>query len=183
MRIAQEFDNFLEVFLGLVDAGDVLKGKPPVRLGQEFRLGLAKSHGFAASALHLPGKKDPDTEDGNQRQPIDEKRHQPIGVFRRRLGRDRHVFLIKALDQRRVVWRVGRKGAIVGEMTADLVARDRDLADMALVDLVQKLAKGDVLRRNPLSGVLKQHDERNDEQDNDYPKGEIPEVRIHLHSR
>jgi hypothetical protein len=43
--------------------------------------------------------------------------------------------------------------------------------------------KGDVLRRHPLSRILKQHDERDDEQDNDHPKGEIPEVRIHLRSR
>jgi hypothetical protein len=68
-------------------------------------------------------------------------------------------------------------------MTSDLVACDRDLADMALVNFVQKLAKGDILRRNPLPRVLKQHDERNDEQDNDHPKGEIPEIRIHLRSR
>jgi hypothetical protein len=30
---------------------------------------------------------------------------------------------------------------------------------------------------------LKQHDNRNDEQDYDYPKCKIPEIRIHLRSR
>ena len=54
---------------------------------------------------------------------------------------------------------------------------------MALINLVQKLAEGDVLRRHPLPRVLKQHDERDDEQDYDYPKGKIPEIRIHLRSR
>src|ERR1019366_3791122 len=51
------------------------------------------------------------------------------------------------------------------------------------IDLVQELAEGDVLRRHPLPRVLKQHDQRNDEQDYDYPKCKIPEIRIHLRSR
>src|SRR2546430_17566776 len=65
-------------------------------------------------------------------------------------------------------------------MAGDLIARDRALAHMALVNLIQKLAEGDILRRHPLAGALKQHDERNDEQDNDYPKREIPEIWTHL---
>src|SRR5208337_1786974 len=183
LRITQEFDDFLEVFLGLVDAGDVFKRHPPMRLGQELCLGFAKSHGFAPGPLHLPRQKDPNPDDGDQRQPVDEQRHQPIGAFRRRLGRDGHILFIEALDQRRVVWGIGRKGPVVGEMAGDLIARDRNLADMALINLVQELAEGDVLRRHPLARVLKQHHKRNDEQDYDHPKHKIPEIRIHLRSR
>jgi hypothetical protein len=87
------------------------------------------------------------------------------------------------LNQRRVIWRIGGESPVVSEMAGDLIARDRHLADMALVNLIQKLAEGDILRRHPLARVLKQHDERNDEQDNDYPKREIPEIWIHLRSR
>jgi hypothetical protein len=53
---------------------------------------------------------------------------------------------------------------------------------MALINFVQELAEGDVLRRHPLSRALKQHDARNDKQDYDYPKCKIPEIRIHLRS-
>ena len=67
-------------------------------------------------------------------------------------------------------------------MPGNLIAGDRHLADVALVNFVQKLAEGDVLRRHPLPRILKQHDERDDEQDYDYPKGKIPEIRIHLRS-
>ena len=183
LRIAQEFDDLLEVLLGLVDAGDVLKGDPPMRLGQELGAGLAEADRLAAGPLHLPRQKNPHPDDGDQRQPVDEQRHQPIGAFRRRLGRDGHILFIEALDQRRVVWRIGRKGPVVGEMAGDLIARDRNLADMALINLVQELAEGDVLRRHPLARVLKQHHERNDEQDYDHPKCKIPEIRIHLRSR
>jgi hypothetical protein len=65
-------------------------------------------------------------------------------------------------------------------MAGDLTARDRNLANMALIDFVQKLTEGDVLRGNPLPRALKQHDDRNDEQDYDHPKCKIPEIRIHL---
>ena len=102
-----------------------------MRLGQELCLGLAQPHGCASGALHSPGQKDPDPDDSEQRQPVDEQRHQPIGAFRRRLGRDGNILFIEALDQRRVVWGIGRKGPVVGEMASDLVACDRNLADMA----------------------------------------------------
>ena len=59
LRVTQEFDNLLQVLLGLVDAGDVLERHPPLRLGQELRFRLAKSHRLAGAALHLPGHIDP----------------------------------------------------------------------------------------------------------------------------
>ena len=34
LRIAQEFDDLLEIFLGFVDAGDILEGDAAMRLGQ-----------------------------------------------------------------------------------------------------------------------------------------------------
>src|SRR4051794_11320533 len=67
-------------------------------------------------------------------------------------------------------------------MAGYLRARDRHFADVALVNLVQQLAEGYVLRRYSLPGVLKQHDERNDEQEYDYPKCKVPEIWIHLRS-
>ena len=63
-----------------------------------------------------------------------------------------------------------------------IIAGDRNLADVALVNFVKKLTEGNVLRRHALPRVLKQHDERDDQQDCDYPKGKIPEIRIHLRS-
>jgi hypothetical protein len=47
LRIAQELDDLLQVFLGLVDAGDVLEGHAAMRLGQKLRLRLAEAHGLA----------------------------------------------------------------------------------------------------------------------------------------
>src|SRR5262245_20193631 len=183
LRIAQEFNNFLEIVLGLVDPRDVLESHPPLRLGKQPRFGLAKAHGLSSGALHLPGKNDPDAQKRNNRQRVDEDGHQPIRAFRRRLGRDRDILLVKRLCQRRIIRRICCESPVVGEMAAYLIARDRDLANVALVHLIQQLTEGYVLRRYSLPGILKQHDKRNDEQKYDYPKREIPEIRIHLRSR
>ena len=43
LRVAQELDDLLQVFLGLVDAGDVLEGDAAMRLGQQLRLRLAEA--------------------------------------------------------------------------------------------------------------------------------------------
>jgi hypothetical protein len=67
-------------------------------------------------------------------------------------------------------------------MPGNLIAGDRHLADVTLVNFVKKLTEGNVLRRHALPRVLKQHNERDDQQDCDYPKGKIPEIRIHLRS-
>ena len=48
LRIAQELDDLLQVFLGLVDAGDVLEGDAAMRFGEQLGLGLAEAHGAAA---------------------------------------------------------------------------------------------------------------------------------------
>ncbi len=180
LRIAQKLDDLLQIFLGLVDAGDILERDAAMRLRQQFRLGLAEAHGLPAGPLHLPGQEDPDAEEGEQRQAVDEKRHEPAVAVRRRLGRDRHVLLVERLHQRRIVRRIGREGTVIGKMTVDLIAGDRHFPNMALIDLVQELAEGDVLRRRPLSRVLEQHDQRNDKQEYDHPKCKIPEIRIHL---
>ena len=71
LRIAQELDDFLEVFLGLVDAGDVLEGDAAMRLGQQLGLRLAEAHRAAGAALHLAHEEDPDAEDQDHRQPAE----------------------------------------------------------------------------------------------------------------
>ena len=53
--------------------------------------------------------------------------------------RSTHSFY-RDLDQRRVVGGIGREGPVVGEMASDLVAGDRDLVDVAFVNLIQRVA-------------------------------------------
>ena len=48
LRVAQELDDLLEVFLGLVDAGDILEGDAAMGLGEELGLRLAEAERLAA---------------------------------------------------------------------------------------------------------------------------------------
>ena len=78
LRVAQKFDDLLQVFLGLVDAGDVLERDAALRLGEQLGLRLAKAHRLAGAALHLPRHVDPHAEEQQQRQAVDEQRQQPV---------------------------------------------------------------------------------------------------------
>src|SRR5690606_27571944 len=53
LRVAQEFDDLLQLFLGLVDAGDIIEGHPAMLFGQQLGAGFAEAHRPAApAALH-----------------------------------------------------------------------------------------------------------------------------------
>ena len=137
--IAQEFDDLLQVELGLVDAGHVLKGDAPVRLGQKLRPRLAEAERLAAGTLHLPREKDPDTDQRHERQPGDQQRDEPRHVLGLRPRGDRNALVVEALHQARIARRIGLEAAAVGESAVDLRALDDDVAHAALIDLVEQL--------------------------------------------
>ena len=113
LRVAQELDDLLEVFLGLVDAGDVLEGDAAVGLGEQLRLRLAEAERLAARPLHLAHEEDPDGEDEEHRQPGDQHADQRLAALGRRLGGDRDAAVLEALDQVGVFRREGLEGAAV----------------------------------------------------------------------
>ena len=71
-RIAQEFDDLLQIELGLVDAGHVFEGDAAMRLGEKFGARLAKTQRLAAGALHLARQENPDADQRHERQPGDQ---------------------------------------------------------------------------------------------------------------
>ena len=76
-RIAQELDQFGDVLLGLVAAGDIGKGDVVGRLVHQPRLALAEREGAAlAAALHLAHEIDPDADQKQHRPPADQQGHE-----------------------------------------------------------------------------------------------------------
>jgi hypothetical protein len=60
LRLAQEFDDLLQLFLGLFHAGDVLERHLLLLRGMQPRAALAEAQRLVAAALHLAHHEDPE---------------------------------------------------------------------------------------------------------------------------
>ena len=69
LRVFQELDNLLQLALGLINPGHIVKGYPARFLGQHLGLGLAEAHGLAATGLHLTHNEQPDPDQEQHRKP------------------------------------------------------------------------------------------------------------------
>ena len=69
LRIAQEFDNFLKLRLGFINAGDIIKGHTALLFRQQLGAGFAETHGATTAALHLAHEENPHTNQQQHREP------------------------------------------------------------------------------------------------------------------
>ena len=177
--IAQEFDDLLQVELGLVDAGHVLKGDAAMRLGQKLGAALAEAERLAAGALHLARQENPHADQRDKRQPRNQERNEPGHILGLRTRGDIDVLVVEALHQRRIARRVGLEGLAVIVGAVDFRALNDDLAHTALIDLVKQSREGNIRRGRVLTGILEQREQRQQQQDNDDPQCEISEISVH----
>ena len=62
LRVAQEFNDFFQLFFGFINACDIIKRHTSMFLGQQFRLGFTKAHRTTFTAtLHPVHEIDPNT--------------------------------------------------------------------------------------------------------------------------
>ena len=74
LRIAQKLDNLFKLFLGLINAGYIIKGHPALLFGQQFGARFAKAHGPAATAaLHPVHKENPHPDQQKEREDCHQK--------------------------------------------------------------------------------------------------------------
>ena len=73
LGFAEELDDLLELFLGFVDAGDVLEGDLLLLHGEQAGAGLAEAHGLVAAGLHLAQEEEPEAEKKGERCDGDEQ--------------------------------------------------------------------------------------------------------------
>ena len=69
LGLAQEVDDFLQLVLRLVDAGDVLERHLLLSARRQLRLALAKRERLVAAALHLTHEEDPEADHQQDRRP------------------------------------------------------------------------------------------------------------------
>ena len=89
LRLLEELDDFLELFLRFVDAGDVLERHLLLRARRQLRLALAERERLVAAALHLAHEEDPEADHQQDRRPRIEQRRpgargRLLGLRRRR---------------------------------------------------------------------------------------------------
>ena len=127
--------------LGLVDPGDILEGNPPDLFSQKARPALAEAHRPTAPALHLAHEKYPNADQQQHGKPGNQDAKQRGHVFIDRGRGYPHVLLGQPADKIGVVRSIGGERPAVGEMTADIVALNRDIGNLATIDVIKKIRK------------------------------------------
>ena len=129
-RVFQELDDFLQFFLGFINACDVFKGDAAFFLREQAGLGLAKAHRAAASALHVAHQEEPHAQDQNHRQPCADKI--PERVLTLSARNDAQVdasFFNPGREVQIKLGRIGNKGAAIPQGACRLIAAKADFRD------------------------------------------------------
>ena len=153
-----------------------------MRFREQLGAALAEAKRLAAGALHLPRQENPHADQRDKRQPGDQERNEPGHVVGLRPRRNRDALVVEALHQRRIVRRIGLEAAAAGEVSVNLRTLNDDVLNASIIDVVEQLRKADFLRARIAAGVLKQRKQRQKQEDDNHPQGEIAQISVHLRS-
>src|ERR1019366_6794615 len=141
LRLAQELDNFFQLFLGFIHAGDVFEGHLLLLHGEQSRLALAKRKCLIAATLHLADHDEPQRAQQHEWRQVE----QPGGPASRCrvLHRDVDLLVLKDLVHVRIVPRNRdmEPSLVVLEFATNLLAGHRHLGDVALIHLGEELGE------------------------------------------
>ncbi len=136
LRLAQELDDLLQLFLGFIHAGDVFEGHLLLLHRQQAGAALAERQRLVAARLHLANHDEPQRAQQQERRKVQDPAR-PASV-RRILHRDVDALILEDLVHVRIVGRnrgVEARLVTILELAAYLGTGDRHLADVALVNL------------------------------------------------
>ena len=180
LRIAQELDDLLQVGLGLVHARHVLERDTAVTLGQQLGLGFAEAHGAAAARLHLAHEEDPHADQQQHREPVDQHAQDGGHVLLGGPRRDLDALLAQPLDEVGILGRNrGEGAALVAVGAGNAVLGDGYFRHVAGLDAGQELRIADLVAAPALAGILEEVEKRHQQQADDDPDREVPEIGIH----
>ena len=166
LRVFQEVDNFLHLFLGLVASRYVGEGDLVGVLVEHARLAFPEAEGTAlTAALHLAHEIDPHADQQQHRTPADKQRHQQRAFFAR-LDVELHAVGDQIADQTAV--QIGCRGADLAVVVGDgddfgsaLPFLDDRALDAFGANLFQKIRIAQIARAGAATGVeLLEHSEQ-----------------------
>ena len=145
-RVTQEVDQFANLFLGLVAAGDIGEGDLDLVFALQLGARLAEGHralGPAATALHLAHDEDPEADDQDHREEVHQDRAQRDAAGRRRLL-EFHLLAAQHVDQVAIVGRGDGAGLAAAGGVRHIIGTAAHFAqhyflDVAAVHLVEEL--------------------------------------------
>src|SRR5215472_1204892 len=178
-RVLEKSDDLLELFLGLINAGDVSEGNLVVALGEQLGFRLAKGHRFAAGALQLPHEEDEEEEEEDDRHPLAQD-GQPDAVLLLLLVLEVDLLIAQKLHHRGVGGRSGGAKLLVavGEGTRVDVALDRNASDLLVLDFREELGERRLL--DLLGAVGEEIVERDEKDDQNDPEADRLVARTHV---
>src|SRR4051812_36263839 len=177
LRVLEELLDLVELLDRLVHAGDVAEGD--LRRVHAHALGarLAEGHHLRAAALDLVHEEDPEPDEDQERQDVGQQREPAVALAPLRVDRD--VLGAQLVDQ--VLLGVVRIGGLVFataavELDVDpvVLGLERDLLDLALLDLVEEGRVDRVLLVFPRADQLLREERQNDD-DQDWKRCALEE--------
>src|SRR5690242_6549198 len=189
LRVLQELDNFLELFLGFIGAGDVLERGFFLLRGEQTRARFAEAESFVAAGLHLAHQEEAEADEKNERRGV-EKNQNPVAAANF-LDIDLDVFIAQGFgDVRRRF--LGNGDAELVILGADVFALQlvavggevhRDFLDVPGIDLLHEFAVGGFVLARRLSVCRYQLPEHDAQEDNRHPEedGLCCRTRVHVY--
>ena len=139
LRFAQELDNFFELFLGFIHAGNVFERHLLLLHGEQARPALAERKRFVSASLHLADHDEPERAQQDERRQVEQPGWPAAGL--RVLHGDVDALVAQFLDHVGIAGHDGsaETGLVVLEFAVDFLANDRHFGDVALVHLGEEL--------------------------------------------
>jgi hypothetical protein len=171
LRLAEELDDLLELFLGLVNTGDILEGDLFLLHREQAGARFAEAHGFVAAGLHLAEEEEPEAEQEGEGRDGDQQAKPLVRALI--LDGDVDAVVAERLVHVRVVARDDGFEDIlrvVAVLACHLGAVDGDFRDLALICVIEELGEADALlliAAGCFDDDLPQEDEAGDHEDPD----------------
>ena len=151
LRLAQELDDLLQLFLGLFHAGDVLERDLLLLRGVQAGAALAEAERLVSAALHLAHHEDPEGQQHDEGRGVQQDRNPAAGRGVFDVGVD--LLVVQQIVQWGIV---GRHLGVESELrilihAVDVAVRDGDFLDFTRLHLFQELGKADRIFLDPLA--------------------------------
>jgi hypothetical protein len=172
LRLAQELDDLLQLFLGFIHAGHVFKSDLLLLHGEQACAALAERQRLVATGLHLPEHEEPDRRDQDERSKL--KQPGRPASARRVAHSDIYALVEKGLVHVRKIARDrGSETTLVFVTAAYLLAVDGRFLDVACIDSSHELREVDGLVFHGIGAHVHHLPEQNPEQQDHQPEDDL----------